>query len=69
MIIGSMKQFVRTKEFYRVSPVGVEYCHVTDEGKEAIDVMLKNYLGLLHMAIAKEEIELAKQHMMDTLKK
>lgn len=69
MIIGSLKEFVRTKDFYRTSTVGVEYCHVTDEGKDAINAMFKNYLGLLHQALAKEEIEIAKQHMMDTLKK
>lgn len=69
MILGSLKEFVRQKDYYRISGIGLEYCYTTEEGSKALSVMMDQHLRLLHAAMSNDEVEQAKQHMMDTLKK
>lgn len=68
MILGTLKEFVRRKDYYRTSSVGLEYCYSTEEGSKALTIMLDQHLRLLHAAMSNEEVEQAKQHMMNTLK-
>ena len=68
MMVGSIKEIIKDKNYFYYSSIGPEYCHLTDQGKEAImDIM--NLLGSrLAVAIEKEDIERSKQLVLDELK-
>ena len=68
MMVGSIKEILKDKNYFYYSSIGPEYCHLTDQGKEAImDIM--NLLGSrLAVAIEKEDIERSKQLVLDELK-
>ena len=68
MIIGSIKEIIRDRQYFYHSTVGPDYCHLTDEGKDAVlDVI--NILGSrLLKAEADEDIERSKQLVLDQLK-
>ena len=67
-MVGSIKEIIKDKNYFYYSSIGPEYCHLTDQGKEAImDIM--NLLGSrLAVAIEKEDIERSKQLVLDELK-
>lgn len=68
MIMGSIKEIIRDKQYFYHSTVGPEYCHLTDEGNRAI-LDLVNVLGArLLKAEAEEDIERSKQMVLDQLK-
>ena len=68
MIVGSIKEILKDRNYFYYSSVGPEYCHLTDQGKNAImDIM--NVLGSrLAVAIEKEDIERSKQLVLNELK-
>ena len=68
MIVGSIKEIIRDRQYFYHSTVGPEYCHLTEEGNRAIlDVI--NILGSrLLKAEAEEDIERSKQLVLDELK-
>jgi hypothetical protein len=69
MMIGSIKELLKDRKYFYYSNVGPEYCHLTDEGKDAI-LNAINLLGSrMVVAIEKEDIERSKQLMLDELKK
>jgi hypothetical protein len=68
MIIGSIKEILRDRQYFYHSTVGPDYCHLTDEGKDAI-IDVVNILGArLLKAEAEEDIERSKQLVLDQLK-
>jgi hypothetical protein len=68
MIMGSIKEIIRDKQYFYHSTVGPEYCHLTDEGNRAI-LDLVNVLGArLLKAETEEDIERSKQMVLDQLK-
>jgi hypothetical protein len=68
MMVGSIKEILKDRNYFYYSNVGPEYCHLTDQGKEAIlDII--NLLGSrMAVAIEKEDIERSKQLVLDELK-
>lgn len=68
MIVGSIKELLTDPKYFYHSTVGTEYCHLTDQGKDAIlDVV--NILGPRFIkAIAEEDIERSKQLVLNELK-
>lgn len=68
MIVGSIKEILKDKQYFYDSAIGPEYCHLTDEGHRAI-IDLVNVLGSrLLKAEAEEDIERSKQLVLDQLK-
>ena len=68
MIVGSIKEILRDRNYYYHSSIGAEYCHLTEKGERAIlDII--NVLGSrMMLAIEKEDIERSKQLVLDELK-
>ena len=68
MIVGSIKEIIRDRQYFYHSTVGPEYCHLTEEGNRAIlDVI--NILGSrLLKAEAEEDIERSKELVLNELK-
>ena len=68
MMVGSIKEILKDRDYFYYSSVGPEYCHLTDQGKKAIlDII--NVLGSrLAVAIEKEDIERSKQLVLNELK-
>jgi len=68
MILGSIKEIIKDRQYFYYSTVGPDYCHLTDEGKDAI-IDLVNVLGSrMLVAMDKEDIERSKQLVLDQLK-
>ena len=68
MIIGSVKEIIRDRQYFYHSTIGPEYCHLTEEGNRAI-IDLVNLLGSrLLKAELEEDIERSKQLVLDQLK-
>jgi len=68
MIMGSIKEILKDRQYFYYSTVGPDYCHLTEEGKDAI-IDIVNILGSrMLVAIEKEDIERSKQLVLDQLK-
>jgi hypothetical protein len=68
MIIGSVKEILKDRQYFYYSTVGPDYCHLTEEGKDAI-IDVVNILGSrMLVAIEQEDIERSKQLVLDQLK-
>ena len=68
MIIGSVKEIIKDRQYFYHSTIGPEYCHLTEEGNRAI-IDLVNLLGSrLLKAELEEDIERSKQLVLDQLK-
>lgn len=68
MIIGSIKEIIRDRQYFYYSTVGPDYCHLTEEGKSAIIDMINILGSRMLVAIEKEDIERSKQLVLDELK-
>jgi hypothetical protein len=68
MIVGSIKEILKDRQYYYHSSVGPEYCHLTEAGERAI-IDIINVLGSRMMvAIEKEDIERSKELVLKELK-
>ena len=68
MIMGSIKEILRDRQYFYHSTVGPDYCHLTEEGNRAI-IDLVNILGSrLLKAEAEEDVERSKQLVLNELK-
>ena len=68
MIIGSVKEIIKDRQYFYYSSVGPDYCHLTEEGKSAIIDMINVLGSRMLVAIEKEDIERSKQLVLDELK-
>ena len=68
MIIGSIKEIIRDRQYFYYSNVGADYCHLTEEGKSAIIDMINILGSRMLVAIEKEDIERSKQLVLNELK-
>lgn len=68
MILGSVKEILKDRQYFYYSTIGAEYCHLTEEGTRAIiDIM--NVLGSrLAVAAEKEDVERSKELVLKELK-
>ena len=69
MIIGSIKELVKDRQYFYYSTVGPDYCHLTEEGKNAIIDMINVLGSRMLIAIEKEDIERSKQIVLSELTK
>ena len=69
MIIGSLKEVMKDRNYFYNSTVGPEYCHLTDEGAKAMIEMLNILLPRLVKAQADEDNERSKALVLQELKK
>lgn len=68
MMVGSIKEILKDRNYFYYSSVGPEYCHLTDQGKQAIMDIMNVLGGRLAVAIEKEDIERSKKLVLDELK-
>ena len=69
MIIGSLKEVMKDRNYFYNSTVGPEYCHLTDEGHKAVIEMLNILLPRLVKAQELEDNERSKALVLQELKK
>ena len=69
MIIGSVKEVIKDRNLFHNSSVGPEYCHLTEEGAQAMTEMLNLLLPRLLKAQELEDVERSKQIVLNELKK
>jgi hypothetical protein len=68
MMVGSIKEILKDRNYFYYSTIGAEYCHLTEEGNRAI-IEIMNVLGSrMAVAIEKEDIERSKKLVLDELK-
>lgn len=68
MLVGSIKEIVKDRKYFYYSTIGPEYCHLTDEGKDAILDAVNLLASRMIVAIEKEDIERSKKLVLDELK-
>lgn len=68
MLVGSIKEMLKDKRYFYYSTIGPEYCHLTDEGKDAILETINLLGSRMIVAIEKEDIERSKKLVLDELK-
>jgi len=69
MMVGSIKELLQDSKYFYHSSVGHDYCHLTDQGRDAI-IDIINILGSrMLIAIEKEDIDRSKQLVLNELKK
>jgi hypothetical protein len=68
MIMGSIKEIIQDRQYFYYSTVGPDYCHLTEEGKNAIIDMINILGSRMLVAIEKEDIERSKQLVLNELK-
>ena len=69
MMIGSIKELLQDPTYFYYSKVGPDYCHLTDEGRDAIIDIINILCSRMLIAIAAEDIERSKQLVLNELKK
>ena len=67
-VYGALKEFTRNPRLWRSSPVGREYCHLTEEGREVITDMMVDILRTVDILERKALDQRAKEITMDILK-
>ena len=55
-VYGGLKEFTKNSRLWRSSPVGREYCYLTDEGREVIVDMMQDMLRTID-ALERKAIE------------
>lgn len=68
MIVGSIKEILRDRNYYYHSSIGADYCHLTESGERAIlDII--NVLGSrMALALEQEDIQRSKELVLNELK-
>lgn len=69
MIIGSLKEIVKDRQYFYYSSIGNEYCHLTEEGQRALAEMFNILLPRLVKAQELEDVERSKVLVLEELKK
>lgn len=67
-VYGALKEFTKNTKLWRSSPVGREYCHLTEEGREVIVDMMQDMLRTIDALERKALDQHAKEMVFDTLK-
>jgi hypothetical protein len=69
MIVGSLKEIIKDRNYFHNSTVGPEYCHLTAEGIHAVGEAMNLLLPRLLKAQELEDIERSKAIVFQELKK
>jgi hypothetical protein len=67
-VYGALKEFTNNPRLWRSSPVGREYSHLTEEGREVIIDMMQDMLRTVDILERKAVDQRAKEIVFDTLK-
>ncbi len=67
-VYGAMLEITKNPRLWRSSPVGREYCHFTDEGKEVIADLMQDILRTVDALDRKVVDQRAKEITIDILK-
>jgi hypothetical protein len=67
-VYGALKEFTKNERLWRSSPVGREYSHLTDEGREVIADMMQDILRTVDILERKAVDQRAKEIVFETLK-
>jgi hypothetical protein len=67
-VYGALKEFTKNERLWRSSPVGREYSHFTDEGREVIADMMQDILRTVDILERKAVDQRAKELVFETLK-
>ena len=67
-VYGALKEFTNNSRLWRSSPVGREYSHFTEEGREVIADMMQDILRTVDVLERKALDQRAKEIVFDTLK-
>jgi hypothetical protein len=67
-VYGALKEFTNNPRLWRSSPVGREYCHLTEEGREVIADMMQDILRTVDVLERKAVDQRAKEIVFETLK-
>ena len=67
-VYGAMLEITKNPRLWRSSPVGREYCHFTDEGKEVIVDLMQDLLRTVDVLDRKVVDQRAKDITFDILK-
>jgi hypothetical protein len=67
-VYGALKEFTRNQRLWRSSPVGREYSHFTEEGREVIADMIQDILRTVDVLERKAIDQRAKEIVFETLK-
>jgi hypothetical protein len=67
-VYGFLKEFTKNERLWRTSPVGREYCHLTDEGKQVIVDTMQDILRTVDTLERKALDQRAKEIVFETLK-
>jgi hypothetical protein len=69
MINGSVREVIQDRTYFHNSTMGLEYCHLTEQGQQAIIEMFNVLLPRLVKAQELEDVERSKKLVLDELKK
>ena len=67
-VYGFLKEFIKNPKLWRSSPVGREYCNLTEEGREVIVDAMQDLLRTVDALERKALDQRAKEIVFDTLK-
>jgi len=67
-VYGFLKEFVKNPRLWRASPVGREYSHFTDEGREVVADMMQDILRTVDVLERKVVNQRARELVFETLK-
>jgi len=67
-VYGFLKEFTNNPKLWRSSPVGREYCHLTDEGREVIVDAMQDILRTVDALERKAVDQRAKEITFEALK-
>jgi len=67
-VYGFLKEFTKNPRLWRSSPVGREYCHLTEEGREVIVDAVQDLLRTVDALERKAVDQRAKEITIDILK-
>jgi hypothetical protein len=68
LIYGGLSEITKNERYYYSSTVGPNYCHLTDQGKEALTEFMENMIRILRESETRELDYRAKQMVIDGLK-
>lgn len=67
-VYGALKEITKNPKLWRSSPVGREYCQLTDEGKEIIVDLMEDMLRTIDVLDRKAIDQRAKEITFEVLK-
>jgi hypothetical protein len=68
VVYGAMLEITKNPRLWRSSPVGREYCHLTEEGREVIVDLMQDLLRTVDILEKKAIDQRAKEITFDILK-